>query len=94
MRGTKLGNPNGAQALRRAGKGNAAAIQANKDAAQEHAARLAPVVKALRAEGVATLAGIAAELNTRGMRTPRGATWHPSGVRNLLARLPAQQVTI
>ena len=50
-RGVRLGNPNGAAALRRAGKGGAplrAAIARNAD---RHAQDLAPVVEDIRAEG-------------------------------------------
>ena len=86
-RGIRLGNPNGARPLRRARKGNHAALAAISRKADAHAAQLRPVIQDLRAKGVGTLAGIAAALNTGGMRTPRGATWHPSSVRNLLARL-------
>jgi DNA invertase Pin-like site-specific DNA recombinase len=85
-RGIRLGNPNGARALRRARKGNQAALAAIRRQADAHAAQLRPVVEDLRAKGIGTLAGIAVALNTGGMRTPRGATWHPSSVRNLLAR--------
>lgn len=88
-RGTKLGNPNGAAALRRAGKGNEAAVGALKDAADRHAADLAPIVAHLRAEGHMTLPALAKALNERQMRTPRGGQWHASSVRNLLARLDA-----
>src|SRR6476619_2111201 len=49
-RGRKLGNPNGAAALRRAGKGNDAAVAALKDAADRHATDLAPVIAHLKAE--------------------------------------------
>jgi DNA invertase Pin-like site-specific DNA recombinase len=86
-RGTKLGNPNGAASLRRADKGNSAAVRALKDAADRHAADLAPVIAQLRAEGLTTLSALAQELNERQMRTPRAGTWHPSSVRNLLRRL-------
>ena len=88
-RGTKLGNPNGAAALRRAAKGNAAAIEAVKAEATERAADLAPIVADIRAEGATSLPAIARELNERGIVTPRGAKWHPSSVKNLLARLEA-----
>ncbi|WP_324751390.1 recombinase family protein [Sphingomonas sp. LY54] len=30
---------------------------------------------------------MAHELNSRGIITPRGGKWHPSSVRNLLARI-------
>jgi DNA invertase Pin-like site-specific DNA recombinase len=86
-RGVKLGNPNGATALQRAGKGNRAAVGALKDAANRHAADLAPVIAHLRAEGLTSLPQLASALNERQMRTPRGGKWHPSSVRNLLARL-------
>lgn len=85
-RGTRLGNPNGAAALRRARKGNAAGLQAIKARADAHARDLAPVVESLAAEGITSLGGIAAALNERGMQTPRGGQWHKTSVRNLLAR--------
>ena len=86
-RGRRLGNPNGAAALRRAGKGNDAAVAALKSAADRHADDLAPIVAQLRAEGHFSLPKLARALNERGMVTPRGGKWHPSSVRNLLARL-------
>jgi DNA invertase Pin-like site-specific DNA recombinase len=86
-RGRVLGNPNGAAALRRAGKGNGAGVQAAVAKAEAHAANLAPVIAAMRAEGLASLGDLAAALNDRGMLTPRGARWHKSSVRNLLQRL-------
>ena len=88
-RGQKLGNPNGAAALRRAGKGNAEAVAAVRRLAADHAERLRPVVDSLMAEGATTLGGIAKALNERGMLTPRGGAWHKSSVRNLLDRLRA-----
>lgn len=86
-RGTKLGNPNGAEALRRAGRGNRAAVEALKEAADRHAADLAPVIEQMRSEGIRSLAGLAGALNERRMMTARGGRWHASSVRNLLARL-------
>ena len=86
-RGVKLGNPNGAAALLRAGKGNGAAVGALKEAADRHAADLAPIIAHLRSEGLTSLPALAGALNERQMRTPRGGQWHPSSVRNLLARL-------
>jgi DNA invertase Pin-like site-specific DNA recombinase len=86
-RGVKLGNPNGAAALRRAGKGGAAlraAVSANADA---HARDLAPVIADIRAGGATSLRAIAGELNARGMQTRRGGRWHVSTVGNLLERL-------
>lgn len=86
-RGVKLGNPNGAEALRRAGKGNEAGVQAIKTEADQHALNLQPVLQDIQANGVTSLGGIAAALNERGMLTPRNRRWHKSSVRNLLDRL-------
>ena len=86
-RGVRLGNPNGAAALRRAGKGGEAlraAVGRNADAFAEE---LAPVIASVRAEGVMSLRAIATVLNDRGMLTRRGKRWHVSNVRNLLARV-------
>lgn len=86
-RGVKLGNPNGAEALRRAARGNAASIDAIQSKADQHAQDLAPVVDSLRSDGVTSLGVLAEHLNDRGMLTPRGGRWHKSSVRNLLQRI-------
>lgn len=86
-RGRKLGNPNGAEALRRAKKGNVAALEAIRRAADDHAADIAPIVAHLRAQGHLSLRELARGLNERCIQTPRGGTWHPTSVKNLLTRL-------
>jgi len=86
-RGVHLGNPNGAAALQRAGRGNTASVQAIRRAADNHAANLKPVLEALATVGVVSLGAVAGALNERGMLTPRGGRWHKSSVRNLLARI-------
>lgn len=86
-RGTRLGNPNGAAALRRAAKGNGAAVGAVKASADRHAADLAPVIADLREAGCRSLRDLAEALNERRMKTPRGGKWHPTSVRNLLERI-------
>lgn len=86
-RGTKLGNPNGAAALRRAAKGNEAALNATKEIANARAEALRSTVDELRADGKGSLGEMAAELNARGILTARDATWHRSSVSNLLKRL-------
>ena len=89
----RLGNPNGAAALRRAGKGGAplrAAIACNAD---RHAQDLAPVVDDIRCGGATSLRTIADELNARGMLTRRGGRWHVSTVINLLDRLGLRQAS-
>ena len=88
-RGQRLGNPNGAASLRRAGKGAAAALLARRRNADEHASRLRPVITRMRSEGHTSLNALAKALNEEGMVTPRVARWHASSVRNLLARLDA-----
>ena len=70
-RGRQLGNPNGARALRAAGAGQpgwTAGANGNRTAAEKFAAQLAPVIKAIRDDGITSLEGIAAELNARGSR--------------------------
>src|SRR4051794_9483903 len=62
-RGVKLGNPNGAAALRRSGKGGAALRATIARNADRHAQDLAPVVEDIRAGGAASLRAIAAEMN-------------------------------
>lgn len=88
-RGQRLGNPNGAAAFRRAGKGNAAALGAVTANATARAVELLPTIERLRAGGVVSLGGIAAALNDDGILTARGGRWHASSVRNLLARIDA-----
>lgn len=91
--GRRLGNPNGAEALRKAGKGNAAAVEQLKAGAYDYAQDLVPVIADIRAGGVTSLGGIAAELNARHIQTRRGGQWHSSSVRNLLSRV-AQAVAV
>lgn len=86
-RGVKLGNPNGAAALRRAGQGGTAlqaTVARNADAFAED---LRAVITGLQAEGHLTLRAMAEALNARGIQTRRGGRWHVSTVRNLLERL-------
>jgi DNA invertase Pin-like site-specific DNA recombinase len=86
-RGVKLGNPNGAAALRRAGQGGVALRAVVGSNADSFAAELAPVIRDIRSEGHETLRAIAEELNVRGIRTRRGGRWHVSNTGNLLAKL-------
>jgi|SRR5271169_2015751 len=86
-RGVKLGNPNGARALRGKQVGNKQAVAAVKANAQHRAANLQNIVDDLRAQGVTSVRNIAAELNERGILTPRGGAWHPTSAARLLSRL-------
>ena len=83
----KLGNPNGAAALRRAGRGGEALRDTVRANADEFAQSLEPVVEALHAAGHTSLRALASELNDRGIRTRRKRRWNVSNVRNLLARV-------
>ncbi len=91
-RGVRLGNPNGAAALRRAGKGGAAlraTVAANADT---FAQSLAPTLADIQAQGHTTLRAIAAELNTRDILARRGGKWHVSSVKRLVERLAARSI--
>jgi len=86
-RGVKLGNPNGAASLRRAGKGGAAlraVVAANAD---QFARDLAPVIADIRAAGHVSLRGMAAELTARGIRTRRGGQWGVGNVKGIVGRV-------
>jgi DNA invertase Pin-like site-specific DNA recombinase len=85
-KGVVFGNPNGAQALRRAGKGNKKAVRALKDAANARAQNVMPIIENIQASGVTGLRGIAAELNARGILTAREGAWYPATVSKLIAR--------
>ena len=89
-RGTKLGNPNGAAPLRRAAKGNAAALQVTRDNADAHAEALRSTISELQKQGRGSLRSVAAQLNAQGILTARNATWHRSSVANLLKRLQVE----
>lgn len=88
-RGQRLGNPNGAAAFRRADKGSSAATAALIAKTDRHARQLAPTLNRLRDDGQQSLGQLAKSLNAEGIMTPRGGRWHPSSVRNVLARLAA-----
>ncbi len=81
-RGAKLGNPNGAESLRQAGKGGVALRAAVSANAATFAADLAPVLADIRKAGDTSLRAIAAELTARRSRTRRGGKW---GVGNVSA---------
>jgi hypothetical protein len=83
----KLGNPNGAAPLRRAGKGTMAAVAAVKANADRRALDLAGTVAAIRATGATSLQKVADELNRQGITTARGRRWYPCTVRDLEARV-------
>jgi DNA invertase Pin-like site-specific DNA recombinase len=85
-RGVKLGNPNGAASLRRAGKGGAALRAAVSGNAATFAADLAQVLEDIRSEGHTSLRAIAAQLTARGIRTRRGGDWGVGNAKQLMQR--------
>jgi hypothetical protein len=85
----KLGNPNGARALRGKQVGNKQAVAVVKANAQHRAANLRAIVDDLRSQGFTSVRTIAAQLNERGILTPRGGAWHPTSTSRLLSRLQA-----
>ena len=86
-RGVKLGNPNGARALRGKQVGNKQAVAAVKANAEQHAGNLRAIVDDLRSQGFTSVRSVAAELNERGVLTARGSAWHPTSAARLLLRL-------
>jgi DNA invertase Pin-like site-specific DNA recombinase len=90
-RGVKLGNPNGAASLRRAGKGGAALRAAVSANALAFAADLAPVLDDIGAAGHSSFRAIAAELTSRGIRTRRAGEWSVGNVKGLIERVNDQQ---
>src|SRR4030088_3541564 len=78
--GAILGNPHN---LAEAGALGRSALM---DGADEVVGRLAPIVRSAQSEGATTLRAMAQALNRRGVKSPRGGTWHPSAVANLLSR--------
>jgi len=60
--------------------------QTQREAADRFAENIKPIIAAIQATGVKSLRDIAEALNTRGVRTARGGTWHAATVANILAR--------
>jgi DNA invertase Pin-like site-specific DNA recombinase len=86
-RGVRLGGDRGAVLTAEARQAGCVAVTARADA---RAADLAPTIADIQASGARSLRAIAAALNERGIRTPRGAgEWKAGSVAQLLARLPA-----
>jgi hypothetical protein len=74
--------------ISRQAKAAATARNIRTERADARAADLAPIIAELQASGARSLRAIAAELNRRGVQTPRGkGEWHADTVRKLLARL-------
>jgi DNA invertase Pin-like site-specific DNA recombinase len=76
-RGVKLGNPNGTRALRGKQVGNKQAVAAVKANAKHRATNLWAIVDDLRSQGITSVRAVAAQLNERGILTPRGILRQP-----------------
>ena len=88
-RGVKLGGDRGYRpsAPPDAAKGAAASAAARGRVADHAAYELVPALDELRQGGAASLGAIAAGLNARGVRTPRGSEWTATAVKRVLARV-------
>lgn len=82
----RLGNPNGAAALRRFGSTQLGA-KASKYAAQQRAEALRSLVADAVDEGNQSYRRLAEYLNKAGILTPHRRGWHASSVRQLMLRL-------
>jgi len=74
--GAKLGN------RRNAAEAAALGRKVQTAEAEAFAANVLPIIEAIRASGICDLRGLAAALNSRGVRTARGGRWHLSNVKN------------
>jgi DNA invertase Pin-like site-specific DNA recombinase len=87
--GKRLGNPYGAEALRRAAKGNSAAVAAIREAADRRARELREVIADVEASGLRGNRRIANELNRRGILSLRSGQWSDTTVARLRHRQAA-----
>lgn len=87
-RGGKLGNPNGARALRGKQTGNTEAVTKIKEKAAQRATDLKGIIEGFKRAGITSVRAITEELNHQGINATRGGAWHPTAVARLLNRLP------
>ena len=59
------------------------------ESAQRFAENVAPVIRQIQVSGIFSLRGVAAVLNTRGVRTARGGRWAATQVQAVLSRAGA-----
>jgi DNA invertase Pin-like site-specific DNA recombinase len=77
-RGVRLGNPTG---------DTSAALAGKRQAAQEAAKRLLPIIAAIEAAGVTSATGVAKALEARGVKTPTGRNrWQAIQVQRIKER--------
>ena len=85
-RGIKLGNPNGARALRGKQTGNTEAVAKIREKAAQHATDLKGIIDGIKRSGTTSVRAIT-KLNRRGVSAPRGGAWYSTAVARLLNRL-------
>ena len=85
--GARLGNRTNLAEAQRLGAARTAG------AARRFAENAAPVIREIRNSGVASLRGIAAVLNARGVRTARGGRWAATQVAAVLARAESERAS-
>jgi DNA invertase Pin-like site-specific DNA recombinase len=83
-RGTKLGGWRGGPVVDQAA--GTAALRAKATATAQ---RYGATIIELRAAGIESASGMARELNTRGIPSPRGGSWQAATVQRIVARLAA-----
>jgi DNA invertase Pin-like site-specific DNA recombinase len=81
--GAALGNPTSVKHAGQLGR------RVQRAEADRFATNVLPVIRSILSHGPIGMVSIAAKLNERGIRTPRGGNWHVSSVANLLARAKA-----
>jgi DNA invertase Pin-like site-specific DNA recombinase len=84
VRGVKLGTPAN---LRNQPAGRRKGRAVRTQLATERAADLAPIIADVRASGITSLRGLAAELNRHGIPAPRGGAWSAVQVCRTLQRI-------
>ena len=86
-RGQRLGNPQGAEPLRRAGKGNSAAVASIRETADRRALELREIISDIEESGCSSNRAIAAEMNRRGILSARDGRWSDTTVARLRSRI-------
>lgn len=68
----------------------AAASRAKADAFAE---RMRPVIERMQSKGITSATELAVALNSAGIASRQGRTWHPGTLKKLLARLGQRNFT-
>lgn len=84
-----LGNPNGPTAFGRLAGDLTFAREAKALRIRRRTADIATIVQAIKASGHTSSYAIAAELNRRGIASPRGGHWYPSTAARYVGSAPA-----